>query len=201
MIKAERAGRGLRLSHFQCGEGIFDIGHDRQPAQVGDNLAKQRESFADKVRCLHRQAGDVAARSRQARDQAHANRIVHQCEDDGHCRRRLLCGERRVAAGDNDIHLEPRQLGGQLRRAIGASLRPAILDRDGAPVGPPEFVQPLHEGRSPRCPGRRRRRSQVTDGGQLLLRARRERPCHGRAVDERYELAPPCMSRKEHCEG
>jgi hypothetical protein len=118
-IKAERAGRGLRLSHFQCGEGIFDIGHDRQPAQVGDNLAKQRESFADKVRCLHRQAGDVAARSRQARDQAHANRIVHQCEDDGHCRRRLFCGERRVAAGDNDIHLEPRQLGGQLGRALG----------------------------------------------------------------------------------
>ena len=149
MIKAERAGRGLRLSHFQCGEGIFDIGHDRQPAQVGDNLAKQRESFADKVRCLHRQAGDVAARSRQARDQAHANRIVHQCEDDGHRRRRLLCGERRVAAGDNDIHLEPRQLGGQLRRAIGASLRPAIFDCDCPSLGPAEFVQAPHKSGGP----------------------------------------------------
>src|SRR5215831_11159206 len=53
MAEAQTAVRtlgGLRLGHFQCGEGIFDIGHDRQPAQVGDNLAKQRESFADKVR-------------------------------------------------------------------------------------------------------------------------------------------------------
>ena len=33
-----------------------------------------------------------------------------------------------------------------------------------------------------------------------LLRARRERPC-GRAAEQRYERAPPCMSRKEHCEG
>ena len=49
MIKAERAGRGLRLSHFQCGEGIFDIGHDRQPAQTWHDLAQQRHSLAGNI--------------------------------------------------------------------------------------------------------------------------------------------------------
>jgi hypothetical protein len=32
------------------------------------------------------------------------------------------------------------------------------------------------------------------------LRARCERPS-GRTAEQRYELAPPCMSGKEHCEG
>src|SRR5262249_48690183 len=95
------------------------------------------------------------------------------------------------SAGDNDVHLEPRQLGGQLRRAFGASLRPAILDSDGAPVGPAEFVQPLHESRSPRCPGGGGSGPQITDGRELrrLLRARRERPRSRNTTEQRDELA------------
>ena len=34
-----------------------------------------------------------------------------------------------------------------------------------------------------------------------LLRPRHERPCSRRAAEQRDELAPPCMSEKEHCEG
>src|SRR5262249_52855881 len=33
------------------------------------------------------------------------------------------------------------------------------------------------------------------------LRARRERPRCRRTAEQRDEIAPPCMSRKEHCEG
>ncbi len=173
--------------------GISHVNHDRQPAQTGHDLAQQCEPLAGKIGRLKGQSGDVTARSRQTCDQAHANRIVHQCEDDGHCRRRLLCGERRVSAGDNDVHLEPRQLGGQLRRALGASLRPAILDRDGAPVGPAEFVQPLHESRSPRCPGGGGSGPQITDGRELrrLLCACRERPSCRCTAKQGEELAPP----------
>jgi len=43
---------------------------------------------------------------------------------------------------------------------------------------------------------------QNTDGrGTSLLRPRRERPRSSRAAEQRDELAPSCMSRKEHCEG
>ena len=34
-----------------------------------------------------------------------------------------------------------------------------------------------------------------------LLRPRRERPRQGRTAEQRDELAAPCMSGKEHCEG
>jgi len=44
-------------------------------------------------------------------------------------------------------------------------------------------------------------RDLVATGKYGLLRARRERPRSGRATEHRDELATPCMSGKEHCEG
>jgi hypothetical protein len=41
------------------------MGHDRQPAETGNNLAQQFEALASKIGRLERQASDVAARSRQ----------------------------------------------------------------------------------------------------------------------------------------
>ena len=64
-LEAERAGRCLNLAHLQHGDGIADIGHDRQPAETGDNLAQKFEPLASEIGRLDRQAGDVAARSRQ----------------------------------------------------------------------------------------------------------------------------------------
>ena len=65
-FKAERAGRCLNFAHLQHGVGIADIGQDRQPAETGDNLAQKFKSLAGKIGGLDRQAGDVAARSRQS---------------------------------------------------------------------------------------------------------------------------------------
>ena len=48
-LEAERAGRCLNLAHLQHGGGIADIGHDRQPAETGDNLAQEFESLASKI--------------------------------------------------------------------------------------------------------------------------------------------------------
>jgi len=31
-------GPSLKLAHLQHGVGIADIGHDRQPVEIGDNL-------------------------------------------------------------------------------------------------------------------------------------------------------------------
>ena len=100
---------------------------------------------------------------------------------------RGLRGSRR----DNDIDLEPDELGRDLGEALAASLRPAILDRDGAALDPAEFAQSLHKSGDPFARGRRRARAQEPDGRQLprLLRARRERPRRRRAAEQRDELA------------
>src|SRR5262245_57279653 len=97
-----------------------------------------------------------------------------------------------VAAADNNVDIEPDEFSRELGQALGASVCPAILDRDGAPFNPAKFVEPLHKSSGPRCPGRRRRRPQIADGRQLarLLRPRRERPRRRRAAEQRDELAP-----------
>jgi hypothetical protein len=43
-IKAERAGRGLRLSHFQCGEGIFDIGDGEMRSACAASSIRRRSA-------------------------------------------------------------------------------------------------------------------------------------------------------------
>ena len=50
---------------------------------------------------------------------------------------------------DDDIDLEPDELGRDLGEALDAALRPAILDRDGAALDPAEFAQPLHKSGGP----------------------------------------------------
>src|SRR5262249_7428957 len=74
---------------------------------------------------------------------------------------------------------------------LGATLRPAILDRDSTTLDPAEFAQPLHEGGDPLALGCRRGRAQETDGRQhrRLLRTRSERPPGRRAANERNECA------------
>src|SRR5262249_27496841 len=92
---------------------------------------------------------------------------------------------------DDDIDLEPDELGGDLGEAFAASLRPAILDRDVAAFDPAEFVQPLHKGGDRLADHRRRGPAKEPDSWQLrrLPRARRERPRGRRAAEQRDKLA------------
>jgi hypothetical protein len=77
---------------------------------------------------------------------------------------------------NDDIDLEPNELGDDLGWAIEASLRPAILDRDVAAFDPAKFAQSLHKGGGPLALDRRRIPAQEPDGRQLsrLLRSRSE---------------------------
>src|SRR6516165_9593826 len=188
-IEANRAGRGLSFAHFQHRGGIVGIGHDRQMAQTGDNLAQEFEPLAGKIGGLGRQAGDVAARSRQAWYEAGADRIVRRREHDRDNRCYLLCCKHRPSHRYDHIDLESDELSGNLAEALGIPLRPTILDRQGATLDPAEFAQSLNKGGSPCTPGRRRARSKEPNDRHLrwLLRARRERP-RSRA-EQRDELA------------
>jgi hypothetical protein len=92
---------------------------------------------------------------------------------------------------DDDVDLEPDELGRNLGEALLAPLGPAILDRDGATLDPTQFAQPLHKSGNPLALDRRRG-AQESDGRQLarLPRIRSERPSGRRAAEQRDELAP-----------
>src|SRR5262249_9902368 len=77
---------------------------------------------------------------------------------------RLLCRDHRGSRGDNEIDLQPDQLGCDLGEAFGASLRPADLDRDGMALDPAEFAQSLHKGVKPWSSISKSSRAQETDG-------------------------------------
>src|SRR5215813_14171073 len=204
-IEANRAGRGLSFAHFQHRGGIAGIGHDRQMAQTGDNLAQEFEPLAGKIGGLGRQAGDVAARSRQAWYEAGADRIVRRREHDRDNRCHLLCCKHRPSHRYDHIDLESDELSGNLAEALGTSLRPTILDRQGATLDPAEFAQSLNKGGDPCTPGRRRSRSKEPNDRHLrwLLRARRERPRrrHAEQGDEgapqHHSITSSAMARSE----
>src|SRR5215475_13281795 len=92
---------------------------------------------------------------------------------------------------DDDIDLEPDELGRDLGEALIASLGPAILDGDGSILDPAEFAQPLYKSSSPLAPCQRSGRAQESDGRQLarLLPLRHHRPS-SRAAEQRDEVAP-----------
>jgi len=68
----------------------FNVGHDRQPAEAGNNLAQEFEALVSKIDLLERQPAGVAAGPRQARDYAGANRVSRRRKDDRDGRGRLL---------------------------------------------------------------------------------------------------------------
>ena len=65
-LKAEPAGCCFSLAHLDRGSRTADIGHDPQPAKIGENLAQHFEALASHIGLLERQAGDVAARLRES---------------------------------------------------------------------------------------------------------------------------------------
>jgi len=79
----------------------------------------------------------------------------------------------------------------------------SILEGDGAAFDPAEFAQTVHQGGKPLAVGRARAWYEHADERLFrgLLGARRERPGGRCAAEKRYDLATPCMSGKEHCEG
>jgi hypothetical protein len=89
-----------------------------------------------------RQGSDVAARSRQARDQADPNRVVRQSKDDRDTRCRLLGRDDRASSRDNYIDVAPDEFGCDLGKPLAAALCPAIFDRKATYLQPEGVLTP-----------------------------------------------------------
>src|SRR5262249_23618416 len=128
------------------------------------------------------EAGDVAAGTRHAQDEALRNWIRHLDEDDRGGRAQPLQGDQVGGGGrEYDIGRQRNKLGGIGPRKRSITLVPAILDVKILAVDPSQLAQLL----LPRCPirlGRWIRRSTVYQQSNALrlLRVRRARPQYRR---------------------
>ena len=159
----------------------------------GDNLTQEFELLAGKIGLQIGQAGDVAARTCQARHQARNDRIGCHRKHDRDDRCGLLYRVGGGSVGDDGVDLEADKLGRDLGGSLGAPLCPAILDRDCATLDPAECAQALHKSSSPRIPDSRVR-AQEPDRRQFCRRlgTNGERP--SRRAPEDAEKFPPLHS-------
>src|SRR5262249_23361392 len=137
-------------------------------------------------------------------DEAGLHGVAGGAEHDRDRRRCALgCECRRHAEGRGDEgDSAANEVGCQFRQAIGVVMRPPELDGQVLALDVAALAQSLAESSHSICERLRRAELEQPDYRQRrLLRARRERPCGCRAAEQRDELATPCMSGKEHCEG
>src|SRR5262249_3545755 len=161
-----------------------------QHAHPGDQLVQQVQALRSDLDVQHNHAGEISSWSVQAGDEAGCDRVGGGEKDDRYGRRRSLGhGRGRGVRGDH-AHLSAKEIGGQRRQTLVATLGPAVFDPYITALYIAGFAEALAEGV---CelrifPGR----SAVEEpdyGHRRLLRPRRERPRRRRAADERDELA------------
>jgi len=112
----------------------------------GKRLAQELQPLAAKVGTNHGIAGDIAARTSEARHQACAHRIGHADHHDRDCRRRRLgCFRWRRAVGRNKIDRSADEFAHRAHEAIGHALAVAVFVVDTLPFDVAELTQSLAE--------------------------------------------------------
>ena len=174
--------------------GIPQRGHARDTRR---DLLEQFEPFPAQAVFKHQEAGGVATRPRQARNETSADGIndkhEHNRHGSGHIEQ--WRGGRRARSGQDDIRRECSQFGRVLAKQIGIGRGPAEIDPHIAAIDPAQLFQPLQKRartglifRIIRSAGHKQANAPDPLG---LLRARGKRPyCRRHTTEKCDELAP-----------
>ena len=164
---------------------------ERDPGDARRNLLEQLQPLARYCSLHANETGDVAARPRQASDEAIADRISNLRENDrdGVRLSQQRPGCRRVLR-KNEIRLQPDELLCKSLHQLNIGRRPAIVASDGTALRPAEFLETLAE----RCdPGAS---FPVALGIAISTPIRRMRSrCCARAASGHAAAAPPSVAK------
>src|SRR5262249_48369584 len=174
--------------------GYRGIPNDGRSRHARRDLFEQFEPFRANTVFEYGKTSDVAARSRQAIDEASADRIRRLREYDRHAARRLQQRRYdRAASSQDDVWRQRDQFRRIFAKAVGIAGPPARVNLQVAALGPAQLLQALQE----------RRNAGLTlwivghghEHGDpphslALLRARCKRPRGSRTAEQRDELAP-----------
>src|SRR5262249_46928219 len=157
-------------------------------------LLEHVQQFPEHRRFGRSEAGDVAARARQAGNEAGLDGIDNPSKNDRDAAGLLLHGLQRQCSADQDcIRIEAHELLRMGADASGVGSAPPLVETDAAAIVPAELLQRLAEsleiGLLLNIFGERVEHAD-TAHTLALLPARRERP-RGRAAEQREELTPP----------
>src|SRR5262245_58223555 len=189
--------------HSQLGElgwvgGIIWIPKKGHAREGGNNLLEELQPFSSDLRAKDGVPSDIASGPGEARYQPGPHWIANSHHDDGDRRCRLLGREgRRRTERRDEVDGAMDQLDRDPRQPIGQPTGVAIVECDVLAFQIAKIAQAVPEG----VPNGRVVDDADTRDLRRLLRAGRERPRSRRAAEQRDELAPSCMSGKEHCEG
>src|SRR5262249_43097999 len=138
-----------------------------------------------------RQPRDIASRPRQARNQAEGQHVANRRNDDRDRRCGFLgCQSAGCPVRDEHVDVESKEFLGQRWQPIIIPVRSTELDEEIATFDPAEITKSGAKRRNATCLTGRGYKTQEADTSNLKrLRARRERPRHGRAAEERNKLA------------
>src|SRR6516164_6801085 len=191
-----------RSGGFEGSQPIFEIcrrcwvEQEGYPVDARRNLLEQLQPLASHRRLHSDETGDVSSRPRKARDEAAADRIGNERENDGDgaCLLQHRRGDR-CALRKNEVGLQRDEfLRKSLHRLGVAGCRPAGVHPDIAALCPAELLKSLPQSRDAGLPYRivRGEWHDHADAPHpfALLRARRERPGDRCAAEKRDELAP-----------
>src|SRR5262249_6238750 len=154
--RPDRSPRGYSLGHA-C---VVEEDHS---GKLGHSLGKELDLLGDDLLVLRGEPRDVTTGTCKARHEASVDRVDQDdTNDDRDAAGRLLGGpDRRSSGQGDDVNLEPDELCGKRRKAIGVAFRPAILDRHGLAFDIAQLAQALPERLQLRA--RRRRRVPVPE--------------------------------------
>ena len=114
---------------------------------AGGNLLEQFKPFPTCAEFERHETGGIAARLRQAVDEAGTNRIgdarEHYWNGAGHLQQRT---HGRAATCHDNVRREFNQLGDIFTKTIEIAHAPPVVDPYIAAFSPASFLQPLHEG-------------------------------------------------------
>src|SRR5262245_30865695 len=157
---SDRLNAEGRSGGFEGFQPIFEIcrrcrvEHEGYPVDSWRNLFEQLQPLAGH-RGLHSdETSDVSSRPRKARDEAAADRIGNECEDDGNgaCLLQHRRGNR-GALRDNEVGLQRDEfLRKSMNRLDVAGCRPAGVDPNITTLGPPELLKSLPQRRDAGLP-------------------------------------------------
>ena len=174
-LQAERTRGGLVLRHVVGVDDVGRVADHGDPCRAGHRVARQLQELAPFGQ-RRQQAGDVAARPRQARDEAGADRVGDPQREDRDRQRRLLGGECGGHAGgrDDQVDVGRDQLARERVEALVVLVGPAVLDRERAAFAPAEVAQRADQGRQRIV--RLRRRADVAEDADPLQAVQRLAP-------------------------